>query len=62
MVAPEVDNMLKITNDGRKLALDQRLMSELLPDSDTGKIAACAANDPGRIPVYPAVQTQQPRF
>ena len=41
-VAPEVDNMLKITNDGRKLALDQRLMSELLPDSDTGKVAACA--------------------
>ncbi|MBQ8697647.1 MAG: helicase, partial [Schwartzia sp.] len=43
-VAPEVDNMLKITNDGRKLALDQRLMSELLPDSDTGKVAACAAD------------------
>ena len=43
-VAPEVDNMLKITNDGRKLALDQRLMSELLPDSETGKVAACAAN------------------
>lgn len=44
MVAPEEDNMLKITNDGRKLALDQRLMSELLPDSETGKVAVCAAN------------------
>ena len=43
-VAPEVDNMLKITNDGRKLALDQRLMAELLPDSETGKVAACAAD------------------
>ena len=39
-----VDNMLKITNDGRKLALDQRLMNELLPDSETGKVAACAVN------------------
>ena len=39
-----VDNMLKITNDGRKLALDQRLMSDMLPDSETGKVAACAAN------------------
>ena len=38
------DNMLLITNDGRKLALDQRLVNPLLPDSDTGKITACANN------------------
>ncbi len=44
MVDSSVDNMLLITNDGRKLALDQRLMNELLPDSDTGKSAACAQN------------------
>ena len=39
-----VDNMLLITNDGRKLALDQRLLNPLLPDSDTSKINACADN------------------
>lgn len=33
MVDASVDNMLKITNDGRKLALDQRLVNELLPDN-----------------------------
>ena len=44
MVDSSVDNMLLITNDGRKLALDQRLMNEFLPDSDTGKSAACAQN------------------
>ena len=44
MVDSSVDNMLLITNDGRKLALDQRLMSDMLPDSETGKVAACAAN------------------
>ncbi len=38
------DNMLLITNDGRKLALDQRLLNPLLPDSDTGKVTACAEN------------------
>ena len=38
------DNMLVITNDGRKLALDQRLINPLLPDSDTGKVAVCAEN------------------
>jgi hypothetical protein len=36
--------MLLITNDGRKLALDQRLMNPMLPDSDTGKVSACAQN------------------
>ena len=39
-----VDNMLLITNDGRKLALDQRLLNPLLPDSDTSKINACAGD------------------
>lgn len=44
MVDSSVDNMLLITNDGRKLALDQRLTNDMLPDSDTGKSAACAQN------------------
>ena len=44
MVNSSQDNMLVITNDGRKLALDQRLMNELLPESKTGKVAACAQN------------------
>ena len=43
-VSSSKDNMLLITNDGRKLALDQRLLSPLLPDSDTGKVTACAEN------------------
>ncbi len=42
MVDSSKDNMLLITNDGRKLALDQRLMNPLLPESDTGKVTACA--------------------
>lgn len=37
-----VDNMLKVTNDGRKLALDQRLINEFLPDDRESKVAACA--------------------
>ena len=41
-VDASVDNMLKITNDGRKLALDQRLVNELLPDNPESKIAVCA--------------------
>ena len=44
MVDSSTDNMLLITNDGRKLALDQRLINPLLPDSETGKVAACANN------------------
>ena len=44
MVDPSVDNMLRITNDGRKLALDQRMMNPLLPASETGKVSACAGN------------------
>jgi len=44
MVTPNEDNMLLITNDGRKLALDQRLMNDLLPDSESSKTSACADN------------------
>lgn len=43
-VDPSVDNMLKITNDGRKLALDQRLVNGLLPDNEGGKVNACVEN------------------
>ena len=43
-VDPSIDNMLKITNDGRKLALDQRLINENLPPDDNGKVAICADN------------------
>lgn len=39
-----VDNMLLITNDGRKLALDQRLLNDMLPDDENGKISTCAKN------------------
>ncbi len=44
MVDSSVDNMLLITNDGRKIALDQRLMNDMLPDSETSKVGACAEN------------------
>ena len=44
MVDSSTDNMLLITNDGRKLALDQRLVNDMLPDSETSKVAACADN------------------
>ena len=44
MVDSSVDNMLLITNDGRKLALDQRLMNDMLPDSETSKVGACTEN------------------
>ena len=43
-VNPSVDNMLRITNDGRKLALDMRLINPLAPDSDTIKTSICARN------------------
>ena len=43
-VEPQVDNMLKITNDGRKLALDQRLIDPMLPDDTGSKINACVDN------------------
>ena len=41
MVEPQEDNMLKITNDGRKLALDQRLVNPLLPDAEHSKATVC---------------------
>ena len=44
MVEPNIDNMLKITNDGRKLALDQRLIDPLLSDNDESKVNACMEN------------------
>jgi N12 class adenine-specific DNA methylase len=44
MVQPEEDNMLKITNDGRKLALDQRMINPMLPDYEGSKVNACADN------------------
>ena len=44
MVDSSTDNMLLITNDGKKLALDQRLMNDMLPDSETSKVSACADN------------------
>ena len=44
MVDAAEDNMLKITSDGRKLALDQRLMNPMLPDDVNSKTAACAKN------------------
>jgi len=44
MVDSSIDNMLLITNDGRKLALDQRLSNEMLPDNPNGKVATCADN------------------
>ena len=40
-VEPHVDNMLKITNDGRKLALEQRLINDMLPDEDNSKATTC---------------------
>ncbi len=44
VVDPTQDNMLKITNDGRKLALDQRLLNPLLPDHGDSKVNACIKN------------------
>ena len=44
VVKPYIDNMLKITNDGRKLALDQRLINPALPDFEGGKVNECIRN------------------
>ncbi len=43
-VKPNIDNMLKITNDGRKLALDQRMIDPMLPDDPDSKVNACVDN------------------
>lgn len=44
VVEPDADNMLKITNDGKKLALDQRLINPLLPDNPDSKVNVCVKN------------------
>lgn len=44
VVEPDEDNMLKITNDGKKLALDQRLINPLLPDNPNSKVNVCVKN------------------
>jgi uncharacterized membrane protein len=44
LVEPQQDNMLKVTNDGRKLALDQRMIDPMLPDDPNSKINACVDN------------------
>ena len=44
LVEPNIDNMLKITNDGRKLALDQRMIDPMLPDDPESKVNACVDN------------------
>ena len=44
LVEPNIDNMLKITNDGRKLALDQRMIDPMLPDDPDSKVNACMDN------------------
>ena len=44
LVEPNIDNMLKITNDGRKLALDQRMIDPMLPDDTDSKVNACVDN------------------
>ena len=44
LVNPTEDNMLKITNDGRKCTLDQRLLNELLPDAEKSKVNTCVEN------------------
>lgn len=44
MVDSSADNMLKITNDGKKLALDQRFANDMLEDFERNKVATCADN------------------
>ena len=44
LVKPNIDNMLKITNDGRKLALDQRMIDPMLPDDPDSKVNTCVDN------------------
>ena len=53
LVNPTEDNMLKITNDGRKCALDQRLLNELLPDAEKSKVNTCVENAfQGHFPIH----------
>lgn len=44
LVEPNIDNMLKVTNDGRKLALDQRMIDPMLPDDPDSKVNVCVEN------------------
>ena len=44
MVSSNVDNMLMVTSDGRKAALDQRLINPMLPDEEESKVNACVKN------------------
>ena len=48
-VDPKEDNMLRITSDGRKLGLDQRLMNPLLPDEPGSKVNACMDKRPAYL-------------
>lgn len=43
-IDPKKDNMLKITNEGRQLALDQRLMNDMIEDNENSKVSTCANN------------------
>ena len=56
LVEPEEDNMLKIVNDGRKLALDQRLVNPDLPDDPNSKVNICVKNV---LEVYEATKEQR---
>ena len=49
LVDPSQDNMLRITNDGRKLALDQRLVNPMLPDNEDSKVNACVEKGTGHL-------------
>ena len=49
MVDASEDNMLCVTNDGRKIGLDQRLMNPLLPDDPNSKLNACVSNVPAHL-------------
>ena len=58
LVEPEEDNMLRITNDGKKLALDQRLLNPLLPDDDNSKVnekCVCDLGKDKRNPIYTTI-------
>ena len=52
-VQPNIDNMLKITNDGRKLALDQRLINDMLPDEENSKATLSCAEKAFQIRTRP---------
>ena len=49
VVNPKEDNMLKITSDGRKLGLDQRILNPLLPDDERSKVNQCVEKHPAHL-------------